>query len=485
MSVISSREFEASALAFLVSRPLFFASKKDSIKDVNFEDKKLKLIFNRLVDSHNKYSTFPTKDELLHQVKTFLIDKNKFLDLEWEEYSDLIEEVYRKEVTENTGEEINKILADQKRKKLADKLLSASVDTLHEVSREIEAELKKFRRVVYQDTDLGLNFFSSAGVSQVIGHISDYNKGTCVRTGFPYLDEAMVGGTRLGELNAILGTTGVGKTTTLINFAKGFVEDKARTVYIYLDSLKSEFATRAASCWLGESIDYSTDLTLIQQRLQGFLQQHEGMLWTQQFPGHSMTVADIDEYITNLEAYLYEYDKERNVLPKEKWGKIQVLILDYLDLLVYDSNTDSFKIEEYKAGELNALCIRHDLACWTGTQGGTNAMKTDRPKLYDAHGYKSRFHPMANVLILCCQEDDRMKLRRDFTMEFGKARRPLKYTGIPFTMDVITQRICEDKDRQPQSSTEAPDAPPQDATQTKGSPVAPMPYAEFTTKLHV
>lgn len=828
MSDFSTREFEISALAFFLQKPSYFAQKKLGIKDIRFDDKKVQNLLKQLMVSFDQYGEFPTRHELKEKLKGYLTDKAQYLDIEWQEYEDLVEDIYSRQVTGNTGEQINLKLADQQRQKLVDKLSSAKPEDLAQVAKEVEGDLKGFRRVHYQDVDLGLNFFSKGGVSKVVKFIGDYNNGICIPSGFKHLDEAMKGGTRKGELNVILGTTGLGKaqpldakvftpdrgfvrmgdiragdqvvdmdgssvsvlgvypqgekdvyrvsfsdgtsteccdehlwwvrqfsscdpnyqvlplknfmgklrsavagqgerrnyqipvakavegskvdhyidpyvmgcllgdgsfitggvnytcaekdlvqnireclgaeieltkhntiadidycfvkkerghrtnpykaelirlglfgkhsgdkfvpeeylfgsveqrlallqglmdtdghamgntkkkdgkypgpgvdyccksiqlieaveylvrslggaawrqpsrvvdgneyprlyfttpvcpfrlarkaanwaerinkftkmidsvefvgrkecqcirvdsptssyltddfvvthnTTGLLNFTKGFVQSGARVVHIYLDSLEEETATRMACCWLGQSIEHDTDLEQIEEMLGVYIKQYENKLITIQFPGHSISAADVDEFLTNLKAYLYQVDKEAGVY-EDQCGVIDILVLDYMDLLVYDGKVEGFMVDEHKAGELNAVAIRHKIGIWTGTQGGTNAMKTDKPKLHDAHGYKSRFHPVANVLIVCCPEEERFLLNRRFTFDFGKARRPVTFSSIPFVMDVLTQCIYEDEERVPQIKTGA-DKPDQNEYQVKGTPAKALP-AEVT-----
>lgn len=824
MSDFSTREFEISALAFFLQKPQYFAQKRAGIKDIRFDDKKVQNILRQLHTSFEQYQEFPTKHELKEKLKSYLTDKAQYLDLEWQEYEDLVDDVYSRPVTGNTGEQVNLKLADQQRSRLVDKLANAKTEDLAIVAKELEGDLKGFRRLHYQEVDLGLNFFSKGGVATTVKLIGDYNEGICIPSGFVHLDQAMKGGTRKGELNVVLGSTGLGKaqsldsqvltpngfvrmrdlqvgdlvvdmhgnavpvtgvfpqgtkkvykvsfsdgtsteccdehlwwvrnfssckkdytvlplksfmhnlkskvknqgdrrnfqipvnkecsaftsktyyidpyvlgcilgdgsitqkavnytcadtelvgrirdllsddielsktntsrnisygfvksergwkrnpyraelerlgvfgcnsetkfvpeeyllgdaeqrlsllqglmdtdghamgntrklrvtdsgpsvdyccksirlveaveylvrslgglawrqpsrfvegveyprtyftipscpfrlqrkvekwsprrnkftkmvdsveyvgdkecqcisvdsptssyltddfivthnTTTLLNFTKGFVQSGARVCHIYLDSLEEEMATRMASCWLGQSIEYGTDLEQIGQMLEVYAYEHENKLFTCQFPGFSISAHDVDEFLTNLKSYLYQIDKENGVY-EDQCGVIDVLVLDYMDLLVYDGNVEGFMVDEHKAGELNAVAIKHKIGIWTGTQGGTNAMKSDKPKLHDAHGYKSRFHPVANVLIVCCPEEERFLLTRRFTFDFGKARRPVEFSSIPFIMDVCTQCIYEDPERVPNIKT-GKDTPDQNEYQVKGTPAKALP----------
>lgn len=471
MSEIAVREFELSALAFLLSKPIYYAQKRKELQAVRFTDKKVERILECLDHSWVSYNEFPTKSELQEKLKKQLWDQSGVVDIQWQEYEDILDEAYGRKVTANTGEQLNLYMADEARKKLADKLLNCPLDKLAEMSKQLEGELKSLRRTHYQELDYGLDFFSKPGLTQVRQDMQDYMSGQCFPCGFEYFDMALKGGTRKGELNCIIGSTGAGKTTFLLNLSKGFVSGGHRIVHIYLDSLRSELAVRAASCFLRREIDADDDLDQVISDIAGAYSNFEGKLFFKQYPAKEINVDDLDEFIENLKSYLYAYDVERGV-PEDEAGQIDGIILDYLDLLDYQGAEDGFMVDEAKAQKVNAICIRHNLFIWTGTQGGTEAMKSDKVKLYMAHGYKNRFHPMANIVMLSCPEEERQALVRHIDLDFGKARRPLCFQSIPFVLDVCTQTFSEDQERSPKVPGVVDKAKaPEQSAEAKGKPV--------------
>lgn len=467
------REFELSVLSFLYHKPTYFAQRKDHFKKLRFDDPKLQKIFNELDYAYSEYKTFPTKTELTQRIKSRLTENAEYLDLEWDEYEDSINEVYNREVTGITGEELNRFVADEQRKAIADRLASAPVDKLPQIAREVEIELKQFRRLNYQEHDFGLDFFSDEGIDKVVKLVEDYNDAICIPTGWANFDRMFKGGSRKGELNCILGSTGLGKTTCLLNLSRCFLNQGARVVYVYLDSMEEEIATRMSSCWFGECIDEDTDPEQLKARLKEFNKKYRHRLFMKQFPARSVTPADIDQYLTDLKSYLYIVDKEAGVY-EEDCGNIDVVVIDYMDVVAYgdarDAGEAGFQIEEQKAQELNAMAVHHKVAVWTGSQGGTEAMKSDKPKIWQAQGYKSRFNPIANVLIICCPEDERLQLRRRFTIEIGKFRRAAEFHTIPFILDIKTQTIYEDETRIARVKSERDDNPEQTEEEATGKP---------------
>lgn len=817
MSEIATREFELSALAFLLSKPIYYAQKRKDLTAVKFSDKKINRILECLEKSWSGYSEFPTKSELKEKLKKQLWDQSGEVDIAWQEYEDILDDIYARPTSKNTGEQLNLYMADEARKKLADKLLSCSLDDLPEVSKLVESELKSLRRVHYQELDFGLDFFSKTGLKQVAEDMRSYMDGDCFPSGYELLDKAMKGGTRKGELSAILGSTGTGKaqpldalvytpsgfvpmgslklgdkvvdkdgypvkvvgvfpqgikdvyrvafsdgtsaeccedhlwlskhwadehfsvrplkemleygiktkynrnvwqipnfaglldekkdelpldpyvlgvllgngalaaacpifhtadtfivekvgkllaasgmavapkliqgsreigytlvgekkaskscpnpvkaalrklnlagcnsdtkffpaaylqasadsrlavlqglmdtdghnannisvdycsaslqlvegveflvrslgghctrsatkrvkgkpyyrsyiqldlnpfslprkaegwvgqnlrsvpktkviekvelvgqkecqcisvdshsqtyvtndfvvthnTTMLINLTKGFVSGGHRIVHVYLDSLRSEMAVRAGTCFLRREIDFNEDMDEVAAQIGAAYPDFEGKLWFKQYPAREINVDDLDEFVENLKAYLYAYDIDRGVFPEDA-GQIDGMILDTIDLLDYGGREEGFMIDEAKATKVNAICVRHNMFIWTGTQAGTDGMKNDKMKLHMAHGYKSRFHPMANIVMLSVPEEERQALVRHIDLDFGKARRPLCFSSIPFILDVCTQTFSEDLDRSPKTGGAAEKAgAPEQSAEAKGKPVAP------------
>lgn len=467
MSEIATREFELSALSFFLQKPVFYAQKRKDLKDIQFTSKKINRVLAQLDHSFVNYKEFPTKHELLERMKHSLTDKGDLIDIEWDEYEDIINEAYSKQVTGNTGEQINLYLADEARNKMGRKLLECPLDKLQEMSKEIESGLKSLRKTHYDDTDFGMNFFSKAGREQLKQLMHDYNHGACIPTGFTWLDEALRGGSRKGELSCVIGTTGAGKTIWLLNMARRFLDGGARVLHIYLDSTKEETAIRIGSSFLGEEIAHDADLDEVVEKIYESYPGYENRYFLKQYPAKAIDVDDLEEFIENFQSYKYQMDKEAGVY-EEECGKFDVLILDYLEMIDYNGPEDSFMVDEAKAQKINALCIKYEIATWTGSQGGTEAMKTDKPKLYMAHGYKNRFHPMANILMLCCPEEERQLLFRHFTVDFAKSRRPVVFPSIPFVMDILCQRIYEDEDRCPKTGPTKAGAPDQTKEQQGG-----------------
>lgn len=471
MSEVAVREFELSALAFLLKKPIFYAQKRKDLNSVKFSDKKINRILECLEKSYSSYNEFPTRTEIKEKLKKQLWDQSGEVDIVWQEYEDILDDIYTREVTANTGEQLNLYMADEARKKLAEQLLACPLDKLAEFSKQMEGELKSLRRVHYQEMDFGLDFFSKAGLTQVAQDMKNYMDGDCFPSGFENLDRALKGGTRKGELSCVLGATGTGKTGFLINMTKGFVSGGHRIVHIYLDSLRSEMAVRAGTCFLRREIQYDEDMDEVAAEIGRNYPEFEGKLWFKQYPAREIDVDDLDEFVENLKSYLYSYDIDRGVY-EDQAGQIDGMILDTIDLVDYKGAEDGFMIDEAKATKVNAIAVRHNMFIWTGTQAGTEGMKGDKMKLYMAHGYKSRFHPMANIVMLSVPDEEKQALVRHIDLDFGKARRPLCFSSIPFILDVSTQTFCEDIDRCPKTggASEKANAPEQSA-EAKGKPV--------------
>lgn len=448
-----TQEFELDTVGFLIHQPIYYAQRKTAIGRMKLNDQKLSRLWKVLKDSFTKYNEFPTKTELLERIKGDLQDSETgCLSIEFEEYQDLIESIYDRKTTKNTGEELNKFLADQHRQRIVDQLVAAPVDQLSTVLKEIQVSMNQFRAVHFQDTDLGLNIFSDLGVVRLLKQIDEYQNTSVIPTGWDGVDDTLAGGGRRGEVNCILCPTNGGKTTCLINLAINMVERGHRVVLIYLDSTEQEMANRIGARLLRAPIIPSTDQDLLQQRLKEFRELYPNQLWLKQFPMKSVTAMDINEYLNNLKTYLYAVDKANGV-PEDQCGDISAACVDYMEILQVEQRGEAFWITaESGAQELNALAIMQNLLIWTATQGGTEALKAEKITLDMAAGAKSRFHALANVLILCTTKEQKLLPVRKFTFDIAKIRRPARFLSIPMVMDSPCQDVYVDPDLQPTAS---------------------------------
>lgn len=460
--MFNTYEFETDVVAFLLQQPIYYTQRKKALGSLPFSDKYLARVWKWLKEAQDRYGAWPTRSELLERTKRELKDsKGEYLDLEFSSYEEVIDSLYEKKPTASTGEELNRWVAEQHRQRMVKELADTPLEDLASYFKTHQSRINEFRTLHFQDTDLGLNLFSPGGRQRVLAQAIAYASGIVVPTGFPRLDETLGGGGRQGEVNCILSPTGGGKTTLLINLALNMLQAGKRVVFVYLDSTEEEMATRLLTSYMREPINPFTDQDRLDSKLAEVEARYKDMFFCKQFPMKSASCLDIEDYLNNVRTYCYQLDKEAGK-DEEDCGVIHALLVDYMEVLKVEQKGENFWISaEAGAQELNALAISQKVCLWTATQGGTEAMKSDKITLDMAAGAKSRFHAIANVLILCTESNQKLQIERLFTLDVAKIRRPARFLSLPFIMYTDKQLIEENENVAPRESGVAIEAPMQ------------------------
>lgn len=250
-------------------------------------------------------------------------------------------------------------------------------------------------------------------------------------------------------------------TVCLINLALNMLQAGKRVVFVYLDSTEEEMATRLLTSYMREPINPLTDQDKLDAKLAEVEARYKDMFFCKQFPMKSVSCLDIEAYLNNVKTYCYQLDKEAGK-DEEDCGVVHALLVDYMEVLKVEQKGENFWISaEAGAQELNALAISQKVCLWTATQGGTEAMKSDKITLDMAAGAKSRFHAIANVLILCTESSQKQQIERLFTLDVAKIRRPARFLSLPFIMYADKQLIEENENVAPRESGVAIEAPMQ------------------------
>lgn len=134
-----------------------------------------------------------------------------------------------------------------------------------------------------------------------------------IYTGFQIFD-SLTNGLQKGRVYLILGKTGQGKSSFLINLTKNFLESKKKILFYTFENTIEESMERLFSCItkikLGEFTKYPQDVT---KKIQEFFE-NSGTINIVYSPADTITVPMIKEKIKIL-------------------GDVDIVIIDYLDLL--------------------------------------------------------------------------------------------------------------------------------------------------------
>lgn len=419
-----TREFELDLVAHCLKKPLYLKTHKEELGKLKFQDKFIDILYKLVFKCLDKYKTVPTVSELQNMAKDFMGENEKFNFLEIEAVQELVSEVFTRETTDMTGITISHYLMEAEAKRLANELTSSKGEVLADNIKDYKHILAKMDHYFSDDEDLGHNVFSFDGGRRMRDLLHDYNNMSCIPTLYPLLDYCLMGGIRRGELMVILASTNVGKTSALLNFTVNFLRQGLRVLYVAMDNLEAEMISRTVGCLMNIDITQGLDADEAIQQLNDRYQDHmANNFWYKHYGPRELTVKKLDRYIERLETYLYEIDKKEGLRPEDKWGKIDAVVLDYVDVMLPERSENPWEAQDHQMQELKCILKKKDILGLTATQGGTEAMKSETVKMHQAQGFKNRFN--APDLVFAISQDDSEKALYPSVFRLGclKARR--------------------------------------------------------------
>lgn len=439
-----SRDFELDLVAHCLKKPLYLKTHKESLGKLKFQDKFIDIVYKLVFKCLDKYKTVPTMTELQNMAQEYMGANDKFNFLEIEGTRELVSEIYTRETTDMTGVTITNYLVESEAKKLANDMLSKKGEDISDNLQEYKHILSKMEHFYSDDEDLGHNVFSFDGARRSRDMLYAYNNMSCIPTTFSLLDHCLMGGIRRGELMVILASTNVGKTSTLLNFTANFLKQGLRIVYFCLDNLEEEMISRTVGCLMNVDITQPIDADVAIDQLNERYHDHmQNNFWFKHYGPRELTTKKLDRYIERLETYLYEMDKSLGEKPEELWGKIDGIVVDYADVMLPERSENPWESQDHLMQEIKCILKNRNIFGITATQGGTEAMKSDTVKMYQAQGFKNKFN--APDLVFAISQDDSEKALYPSVFRLGclKARRAKVNYQIQFNFWKERQVIKE------------------------------------------
>ena len=442
--VFHSREFELDLVAYCLKKPLYLKKHKEHLGKLKFQDKFIDIIYKLVFKCLEKYRTVPTVTELQNMARESMAENEKFNFLEIDSVQEIVSDLYVRPTTDMTGVSISNYMMEAEAKRFADELLTNKGEALTDKLPELERQLARMKHFFSDDEDIGHNFFSHDGLAHARRLLDEYNNMACLPTGYELLDRCLQGGLRRGELAVILASTNVGKTSALLNFAANYLKSGLRVCYIVMDNLEAEMISRTVGCLMNTDITQGLDAEAAMEEMGNAYKDHmQDNFWYKHYGPRELTTKKLDRYLDKLETYLYEIDKSQDIRPVEKWGKIDVLIFDYVDVMLPERAENPWEGQDHLMQEIKCILKNRDILGITATQGGTEAMKADTVKMYQAQGFKNRFN--APDLVFAISQDDSEKAMYPSVFRLGclKARRAKVNYQIQFNFWKERQVIRE------------------------------------------
>lgn len=191
------------------------------------------------------------------------------------------------------------------------------------------------------------------------------NSRLTIPTGISGLDRLLKGGLGYGELGIVLAPTGTGKTTLLTKFANTAYNVGYNVLQIFFEDNASDIKRKHYTIWSGIPADEQPDRKEeVLSKAREKQNQSKGQLRLLKLPSSDVSMSDIKNKIRKMISEGF---------------KIDLLIIDYIDCISSEKSTmgDEWKGEATIMRKLESLTGEFDIATWTATQGGRDAISSE------------------------------------------------------------------------------------------------------------
>lgn len=241
-------------------------------------------------------------------------------------------------------------------------LKEVDYDNVLQVGNKIKQLISNMDLIGNIEDDLGDDFEDPESHLQS----SEVNK---ISTGWPTLDVITNGGWGHSSLNLLIGETNVGKSMWLHNIAVKMADGGKNVLLVTLEMPSHECMMRMGSMRLkipiNEYPEKSKDIVYMKNKINdlknvngGIFTREVGKLIVKKFHSSSLTVTDLDLFITKLE--------------EVKKIKIDAVLVDYLNIMTLEKGLDFGNMLYLKgkhlAEGLRYIADKHNVAMITATQ---------------------------------------------------------------------------------------------------------------------
>jgi replicative DNA helicase len=384
--------------------------------DINFfTNKEVKTVLGTIVSFFNERGSCPT----LTEVKTRLTteeEKNAF---------NSVANAFKQFDTNFNKEEL---IANTELFLKERSLYKIIVDTAEKYSQgkaDIAETLTKFEKAysINLVEDMGHWYFDN-----VEEHIRElltvYNP---IPTNWKFLDEKLEGGLYPKTLTCFVGQVNIGKSIVLGNIAANMVMGNRNTLLISLEMSEFMYAKRI-----------STQLTQIphnqlklyteelKQQVGHIRKQIESKLVIKEYPPKTVSVRNIDSYITKL---------------TRKGFKPEIVVIDYINLLKPSTkNLNSYESVKEVAEQLRALSFKFNIPFVTASQVNRPAFNSANPGM-ESISESIGLAATCDVICSLWQEEEDKELgiihlgmqKNRFGVNYGSCAFKVKYETLTLT----------------------------------------------------
>lgn len=226
-------------------------------------------------------------------------------------------------------------------------------------------EYKKLEGLFTEALQVGIDEDTITDVFENIEDAIEKNYRHPIPTGIVGIDNLLKGGLGYGELGIVLAPTGTGKTTLLTKFANSAYNCGYNVLQIFFEDNASDIKRKHYTIWSGIAPDNQSenreDVLKIATEKQS---QTGGQLKLLKLQSSDVSIGEIKSKIRKMVSDGF---------------KIDLLIIDYVDCISSEksSNGEEWKGEGTIMRKLESMTSEFEIAIWTATQGGREAISSE------------------------------------------------------------------------------------------------------------
>jgi replicative DNA helicase len=336
----------------------YLASVIDYVKPSYFSDANLRLVFEIVCSFYEKRKSIPTTTEIKSYLSTES-DKQKFKNAV-NSISSIDKALNREELYENTERFLKERGIYEAMMAVAKDVGAGNIDT--------SLILDKFEKScnVSLIPDLGLDLLKDfSKVEQEL-----MNPEPTIPTGFKWLDEKLGGGLQRNgrAMYVFAGQTNIGKSIILGNIACNVALQGKNVVVISLEMSETMYAKRLTANLTKIGINsLAKDIDIVRAQMDNLKEFNSNCkVFIKEFPPSTMTPRALEVYLRKLQ--------KRNI-------KIDLIVLDYLNLLTTTKGNNSYERIKYIAEETRAMTYAFNCPLVTVTQTNRSGTNVNEPDL--------------------------------------------------------------------------------------------------------
>jgi replicative DNA helicase len=241
-------------------------------------------------------------------------------------------------------------------------------------------DLLKSALSVSFNTQIGHDYFEDAEKRFEFYSLEEYK----VPFKINILNKVTNGGVSNKTLNLIIGSTNIGKTMVLVNFAADYLVSGKNVLYITLEMSEEAISNRIDANLLGVNVNDVEALgkDKFMSKIKKIQSKTNGKLIVREYPTSNA-------HVGHFRVLLQELKIKKNFVP-------DVILIDYINIMsssrVKLANTNSHFYIKAIAEEIRGLSVEYDIPIWSATQTnrqGYDNTEVDMSNTAESYGINS------------------------------------------------------------------------------------------------